>query len=284
MKRISFFSTPFYMFLTEIPFVVILVLSIIYNPYAEGWARLYPLITVMAAAIVFSNIFLFRGIRLSRCEIRDVGRFSPRDHARLEAGNSIRLQVQNGGKVRIYVYGKAGLPELDWMRDQTTNPDEICMYRGRTLGGIRTVADILSYFGVPEKEIEAIIRGKEFCENYSECTVTVDTSADGSTQYSITLLRTVLELDPEVMDISRGTELSARAVDGGEWETVIVKDGEHISTHRSRRIKKQLSKLLSEYEVGASDIRELFSGADSEINLDLIHASARDGAYTVRIK
>ena len=283
MKRISFFSTPLYMFLTEIPFVVILVLAIIYNPYAEGWARLYPLITVMAAAIIFSNIFLFRGIRLSRCEIRDVGRFSPRDHASLSAGSSIRLRVEGGGRVRIYVFGKAGLPELDWMRDQTTNPDEICMYRGRTQGGLSTVAGLLSYFGVPKSEIESILSGGQFAGSYPECTVSIKTTDEGKTEYSITLLHTVLELDSEAMEISHGTELSSKRIEGGEWETTLYKDGEHISTHRSKSIKKQLSRILSEYEMGASDIRELFGG-DTEIDLDLLYACARDGVYTVRVK
>lgn len=284
MKRISFFSTPFYMFLTEIPFVAILVLSIIYNQYAEGWTKLYPLITVMAAAIVFSNIFLFRAVMISRAEVRDIGRFSPRDRADLLAGGSIRLQPMDHGKVKIYVYGKAGLPELDWMRDQTTNPDEICMYRGRTQGGLRTVGRILSHFGVPSAEVERILSGGEFSGDYTDCTVKVLKLDDGKIEYRIGILSTIREFNTESIELSSGCSITSKRLSDGEWETEIHCNGEHISTHRSKKVKKQLTKILSEYEATASDLRELFGGGDTQIDLDLVFASAKDGAYTVRIK
>lgn len=283
MKRISFFGTPFYMYLTEIPFVVILIFAIIYNPYAEGWAKFYPLICAMAAAIIFANIFLFRGVSLSRCKIRDIGRFSPRDSAELKLGSSIRLQPQKGGRVKIYVYGEAGLPELDWMREQTTNPDEICMYRGRAEGGIGVVSSALSYFGVPNGEIEKIITGESFDGDYSECKVSTQKLNDEAVEYRIELKQTVLELDVKQLELSSGVTVRSHRLSTDEWETVISRDGEDSSIHRSRKIKKQISRILMDYEASQSDIRELFGG-DAEIDLDLIYASSNDGVYTVIIK
>ncbi len=284
MRRISIFSTPFYMFLTEIPFALILALAIIYNQYADGWTKLYPLITVMAAAIVFSNIFLFRAVRISRAEIRDIGRFSPRDHADLLAGGSVRLQPVDHGRVKIYVYGEAGLPELDWMRNQSTDPDQICMYRGRTQGGLRTVGRILSYFGVPGDEVKRIISGGEFSGNYDDCSVSVITLDNQKTEYRIGILSTVQEFNPKNIELSGGYEITSSPLSDGEWETVISSNQQKLSTHRSKQVKKQLTKILLEYEATVSDIRELFCGEDVEIDLDLVFASAKDGVYTVRIK
>ena len=284
MKRISFFSTPFYMYLTEVPFVIILVLAIIYNPYAEGMAQLYPLMAAMVAAIIFSNIFLYRAVSISRCRVRDVGRFSRRDFTTLSAGNSIRLVPMEQNRVRVYVYAEAGLPELDWMRDQTTNPDEICTYRGRTQGGLCTVADTLSYFEVPTDEVEKIVSGADFNGDYPECRVSIHKTAEGRTEYRIELKRSVLELDFDEIELSCGVEIRSKRTLGGEWETDIFKDGEHISTHRSRNIKKQLSRVLHELELSPSDVREYFSGGDLELENDLVYASVCGGAYTVRVK
>lgn len=284
MKRISFFSTPFYMYLTEVPFVIILVLAIIYNPYAEGMARLYPLMAAMVAAIIFSNIFLYRAVSISRCRVRDVGRFSRRDYTEISAGNSLRLVPLEKGRVKIYVYREAGLPELDWMRDQTTNPDEICTYRGRTQGGLRTVADTLSYFEVPTDEIEKIVSGADFNGDYPECRVSLHKTAEGRDEYRIELKRTVLELDFEEIELSGGLEIRSQRTAGGEFETNILRDGVHISTHRSRNIKKQLTRVLHELELSPSEVRELFSGGDLELENDLVYASVCGGAYTVRVK
>lgn len=284
MRRISFFSTPFYMYLTEVPFIIILVLAAIYNPYAEGMAGLYPLMAAMAAAIIFSNIFLYRAVSISRCRVRDVGRFSRRDYTEISAGNSLRLVPLEKGRVKIYVYREAGLPELDWMREQTTNPDEICTYRGRTQGGLCTVADTLSYFEVPTDEVEKIVSGADFNGDYPECRVSIHKTAEGRTEYRIELKRSVLELDFDEIELSCGVEIRSKRTFGGEWETDIFKDGEHISTHRSRGIKKQLTRILSEYELSPSEVREYFSGGDLELDGDLVYASVCDGAYTVRIK
>ncbi len=272
------------MFLTELPFMAILALAIIYNPYATGWVKLYPLIAIMAAAIVFSNIFLYRAVSLSRCKIKDVGLFSPRDYTTLSAGNSIRLLPLSRGKVKIYVYAQAGLPELDWMREQTTNPDEICTYRGKAQGGTRTVARALEYFDVPSGEIEKILRGENFSGDYDECTVSIHKNAEEKTEYHIKLKRTVLEFNIAELELSGGSEIRSHRLPDGQWESELYRDGEYVSTHRSRGVKKQITKILAEYEMTQSDVRELFDGGDAEIDLDLVYASAKNGEYTVRIK
>ena len=179
------------MYWVMLPMAFILALSIIYTPYATGWLKLYPLMLVSAGGIVFMFIFYFRLIRINWTEVKDIGRFSPRDSAVINEGKSLVLVPQRGGRVKVYLYGKDGLPELDWMRDQTTDPSVICMYRGRTQGGKRAVRRVLRYFGASDADVKAILSEVGTERVYENATLLSREGLDGRIEYVINITATV---------------------------------------------------------------------------------------------
>ena len=287
MKKTYIYATPLWMYLTELPIIFVLTLAIIHNPSAVGMAKLYPLISLCVLALVFINLYLFRMVRISITEVRDVGRFSPRDNASLVAGSSIRVTPTRYGRVRIQVYGKAGLPELDWMRDQTTDPDVICMYRGRAEGGVRAVKKALTYFHIPDADIDEIINTDGFHREYAECTVDTLTDLEGKKEYRVTINKTVGELSVGVKTLAAGMTLTSKENAYGEWDTEIYGEEQEVTVYRSQKVKKPLTAILKEYEISDGDIREYFSGAETVVENDLIRAVARsqDGQeYSIYIK
>ena len=191
MKSIYLFTTKVRMYWVLLPMALLLTLAIIYNPYAPRWYKLYPLMALSVAGMIFVFIFYFRLIRLNFTEIKDIGRFSPRDSALINEGKVLVLRDVGHGKLRVYLYGADGLPELDWMRDQTTDPSVICMYRGRAVGGRRTVARVLRYFGVYASDIDGILHTDGFRAEY-DCVRVSTRIGDGERkEYVIEMTKTV---------------------------------------------------------------------------------------------
>ena len=217
MKKTYIYATPIWLYLTELPIIFVLTLALIHNPSAVGMAKLYPLISLCVLALVFMNLYLFRMVRISMAEVRDIGRFSPRDNGKLAAGSSIRIIPTRHGRVKIQVYGDAGLPELDWMRDQTTDPGVICMYRGRAEGGSRAVKKAMRYFHIPDTDIDEMLATEGFHREYGECTVDTLTDFEGRKEYRITLNKTVGELSVGVKTLAAGMTLTAKENAHGEW-------------------------------------------------------------------
>lgn len=284
MKKTYIYATPLWMYLTELPIIFVLTLAIIHNPSAVGMAKLYPLISLCGLALIFINLYLFRMVRISMAEVRDIGRFSPRDNGSLANGSSIRIIPTKHGRIKIQVYGKAGLPELDWMRDQTTDPDVICMYRGRAEGGNRAVRRVMKYFHIQDADIEKMLAEVDFHGEYEECIVETLINIEGKKEYRITLNKTVSELSVGVKTLAAGMTLTAKENTHGEWDTVICNEDGTESAYRSTKVKKPLATILKEYEISDSDIKEYFSGAETVAENDLIRAVANGQEYQIYIK
>lgn len=191
MKSLYLFSTKLRMYWIILPIAVILALAIIVNPYTEGWMKLYPLIIACVGGIAFIFLFFFRLIKINWSEIKDVGRFSPRDSALINEGKFIVLRPERGGRVKVYLYGNDGLPELDWMRDQSSDASVICMFRGRTEGGKRTVKRVLRYFGVPKADFSEIIGNVDFLRQYESVKVSTRVNDTERLEYVIEITETV---------------------------------------------------------------------------------------------
>ena len=191
MKSIYLYSTKIRMYWVLLPMALLMALSIIYTPYATNWVKLYPLMIASGAGMIFVFVFYFRLIRLNWTEIKDIGRFSPRDSALINEGRTLTLTEAGHGSIKVYLYGEDGLPELDWMRDQTTDPSVICMYRGSTQGGKRTVRRVLSYFGAPTEDIAEIISQENLTRKYENVTVSTGRDEQGRRTYTIHMDKTV---------------------------------------------------------------------------------------------
>ena len=166
MKSIYLFCTRILAFWVEIPLIIILIVSIMYNGYVEGFPQLYPLIIASAAAIIFFIIYFFRVIQISYAEIRYIGKFTSRDSAMIVEGRTLALTLERLGRVTVELKGYDGPSELNLELDEEGDC-EYTLFRGHCFGGKGSNKRVLSYFGVERADMEALLSG-EFCEKEYE--------------------------------------------------------------------------------------------------------------------
>ena len=156
MKKLYIFCSKIAVYWIEIPLAALLTLCIIFNGGSENLLKLYPLIILCSLAILFVFIFFFRMIELGFDEIRYVGLFSSRDRAIITEGKRLELMLVRGGKIKVTLVGNDGkAPAFDWVKDSEPLRD-ICLFRGNMLGGKRTLARILKFYGADETTVRCI--------------------------------------------------------------------------------------------------------------------------------
>jgi len=173
MKKTHIPASPFYMYLTAIPLIIILVLSIISNSSSEGLLKLYPLILATAAAIIFILVYLLRYITVSVEEIKIFGLFSSRDKAIINKGKTLIMTETKKGVRLLTLFGNDGeRPMLDWTQGEDYVPVDINLFRERIYGGKGSFSKILKFFDVNEEDIERILTEEEYTVEYPDFTVT----------------------------------------------------------------------------------------------------------------
>ncbi len=173
MKKVYALSMKLWSFWVLLPIGTVLVLSIIYNDGAPGYLKLYPLMLMSAAAVIFSFIYLFRAVMISWCEIRMLGRFSSRDSAVIDEGKTLVLEIAERSRVNVRLYGNEGYnPDIKWLTTDDETGGDICTFRAKTYEGKRGVKRILRYFGVPDTDFDEILGENDISKKYEKITVT----------------------------------------------------------------------------------------------------------------
>ena len=162
MKKLFLFSTKLYYFWTVLPLALLLFISIYFNGSAEGVFKLYPLIVLSSAGIIFILVYFFRGIIFSYDDARCVGLFSKKEHARYEKDYTLQITPLKKGRLLIEVFGfpKDGYIGYDWY--SSDDVAEINLLRARTNGTQRTVRRILAYYGIEESDINSAVKEDGF--------------------------------------------------------------------------------------------------------------------------
>ena len=174
-KHIILSSTKLSMYLTELPLVVLLILTIRYNPHVTTPGKLYPLIVTLIIGMLFIYIYLFRLVMISTDEVRSIGRFSSRDSATLNEGKTLILTLLPRRKMRVEVFGNDGTPPaLDWAQNEDYEIADIFLYRERAVGTRHTVARILEYFEVPKGDAQRAPIEDGFFAEYDFLTVSTE--------------------------------------------------------------------------------------------------------------
>ena len=182
MKKIYLFSTRLIAFWVILPLALLLTLSITHNSEQDTLLKLYPLIILSLAAIIFSIIYFFRAIKISYSEIKYIGYFSSRDSAMITEGKTLILKEDKLGKVKVILFGNDGvLPGLDWMKNTYSAPKDIVLFRGNVTGGKISIKRILKFFGADKDMITSLMTDStEF-----ECEYTTITSVRSEEEDSI---------------------------------------------------------------------------------------------------
>ena len=179
------------MYWVELPLAALLGVCIYYNRYAEGVFKLYPLIVALILGAAFITVYFFRAIRISYDEIRYIGLFTSRDSAVITEGKTLIIEEARHGKLVITLFGNDGvLPELDWLKSTGEAPRDISLFRGKAIGGQRTIAKIMTFFGVPREEAAKLLKESEFSGQYPIADVIGETK-DGRRTVKISVTKTV---------------------------------------------------------------------------------------------
>ena len=177
MKKIHLFCTKIFYYLTEIPLLVIFLLSIPFNDKVEEQLKLYPLQIVLVLGMIFIFVFLFRMIRISNEEIKCIGPFSSRDSAIIKKDRRLVITKKKGASLVIELFGRGDYPALDWVDPEDYKNMETNLFRATAVGGKHAVKTILSYFDVSAEDIESAFEKDSFSAEYDS--VSFEAENDG---------------------------------------------------------------------------------------------------------
>ena len=176
MKKFLFFpNTIFRPILVAFPLVFLFAIAIRMNPEVDSPGRLYPLIIFSGLAVIFTFIFFFRPVILSRDEIKSIGPFSSKDKAIINEGKTLIITKRKKGLVSIDLYGNNGMnADLDWLKNETVAHDTY-LFKSKVLGGKRTMRKILLFFGADDINAIALADSEAATKELSGMNVTVST-------------------------------------------------------------------------------------------------------------
>ena len=172
MKKAYIFCTKWWLYLTEIPPILILTLCIIYNNKVDTPQKLYPLIAFCSLVIIFIFLYFFRIIVISTEEIRTVGLFSSKDSAIIEKDRILVFTLLQKNKMKIELEGKTSAPGFSWIKGGEYEECYINIYRERAVGGKIAVSRVLNAIGVNHQEVSNFFEAKSLEKKYENITVT----------------------------------------------------------------------------------------------------------------
>lgn len=178
MKSVFLFKMRLWVFLTELPPMILLMACIRNNSEATGLFKLYPLIVVLMALIIFLAFYFFRLVEVSWEEIRDIGLFTRKDDAVIAKDTALTMLLSKGSQVKLVLLGAPANAAFDWVKP-TDKPHELAMYRGNVYGGKKTATKLLTYFGIDESDLEAVLGEGEFEKKYAYSAVNATNTDEG---------------------------------------------------------------------------------------------------------
>ena len=191
MKSVYLFCSRLWVYLTEIPVMILLWVTLSYNSESEDVFKFYPLIVFLCAAIVFIFVYFFRVISLSYDEIRFHGLFSSKDSAFISEGKTLTLELSKAKTLRVMLFEDAGKePAFEWMKAEDVIHRDICVFRGKAIGGVGTAKKILRFYGVSADDSASVsLNGY----SYEDENVRISTGNDGeSAEIKIKFKKTIL--------------------------------------------------------------------------------------------
>ena len=184
MKKTYLFCTELWFYLCEIPPILLLIISIIYNNDSEGLLKFFPLIILSCAAIIFIFLYFFRMIIISFEEIKCIGAFSSKDSAIINKGKTLIITLNRKNKMTVRLHGNIGTPGFDWAKGEDYKNIGIDLFREKAIGNNRSVKRLLSYFNVPDDDISVFMEEETHEKRYENFIVS-KSKTDGKITFII---------------------------------------------------------------------------------------------------
>ena len=159
--------------LISIPLALLLAAAIALNNAVDTLLKLYPLIIFSILAIIFTFVYFFRVVSLSKEEIKVIGPFSSKDCSIINEGKTLIITRRRGNRISIDLFGNNGVnADLDWLKNEQTVRD-IYLFKSKVVGGTSSIIRILRYLGIDEADASEIAASDEYAKEYADYTVSV---------------------------------------------------------------------------------------------------------------
>ena len=176
--------------LISIPLAIVLASAITLNHAVDTLFKLYPLMIFSSLAIVFTFVYFFRVVSLSKDEIKVIGPFSSKDSSVINEGKTLIITERAGGRISIDLFGNNGVnADLVWLKSEEGLHD-FYLFKSNVVGGHGTVKRILRFFDLDKSEAERIASSEELYREFPDYDLTVST-ADGMREIRIKFTRTI---------------------------------------------------------------------------------------------
>ena len=152
MKKLYLLSTRPWIYLSEIPLLLLLIFAIQNNEKADGVWKLYPLIITTVIGMIFILLYFFKLVIVSTDEVEVFTIFQGRDSATLNKGKTLIIAKISRARAKICIFGNDGAPpDIDYVKnDKYYTPLDIFLLRTKALGTDGTLVRIMKYFDVPK--------------------------------------------------------------------------------------------------------------------------------------
>ena len=146
MKKLLFLSTKPILFWVEVPPIILLIPTVIFNDSVKTLMHLYPLMIALSALVVFFAFYLFRAVSISKKEIKCIGPFSSKELAKIKEGRTLLITAVKKRRLKLELFGRNddGEGAYEWLKNE--DPSEINLFRATINGGARTAKKIIAYF------------------------------------------------------------------------------------------------------------------------------------------
>ena len=191
MKKLFLLSTRPWIYLSTLPFIALLIPTLIYNGESEGVWKLYPLIITLIFAICFILVYFFGAVFISTDEVEKFAVFGDRDSAILDKGKTLIIGRISKTRIKVCVFGNDGIPDIDYVKnDSTYEPIDIFLLRAKAVGTRATLVRIMEYFDIPKGDAEALT---EDADSYEDEFLSVKALSDefGRREIRITFKKTL---------------------------------------------------------------------------------------------
>ena len=174
MKKTYLFCTKIGWFISLIPSIVLLIISIYYNESSTGLLKLYPLIIILSGIIIFIGMYFFRGVKINFEEIKCIGLFSSKESAVINANKTLYISILPKRKILLELYGaNDDFETYAWLKSEEGT--QINLFRAKALGNSSTVRKVLSYFDIEAEYIENAIKSENFSADCEKIKLTTET-------------------------------------------------------------------------------------------------------------
>ena len=192
MSARYFLCTRLSYFLTLIPLILLLAVTIANHDSSTELLKFYPLEIATVAGIGVTFLYFFRTATLTPRTIKKFGVFSEREAHAFAVGETLMLLLDERGYLHLTVEGEDDAPALSWCKSDRRHR---VLFRTRVTFASASAAATLSLFALERQAIDSALGKEDFTYENDRVSLTAQTTEHGR-RIALTLL-TLPDAEPQ---------------------------------------------------------------------------------------